>query len=60
MKDKASWCAYLSSGWGVLMGLTVQEFALWVGIITGLGTFLVNWYYKAKEDARRDAAITKG
>ena len=55
MDNKASVCAYVASGWGVLMGLTVQEVALWLGILTGVGTFIVNWYYKAKADARDEA-----
>lgn len=52
--EKSSVCAYLASFWGVVMGLTIQEFALWIGILTGVGTFIVNWYYKAKEDARNE------
>lgn len=55
MEHKASVCAYISAGWGILMGITIQGFALWVGILTGLGTFLVNWYYRAKEDRRNES-----
>ena len=41
--------AALASAFGAL---TLQDAALWVGIVTAIGTFLVNWYYKARE-ARR-------
>ena len=50
MEKHSSACAYLTSlVTAVLGGLTVQELALWVGIVTTLGTFLVNWYYKERE-----------
>lgn len=52
VENKASVCAYISAAWGVLMGITVQEFALWVGICTGVGTFCINWWYKHKADVR--------
>ena len=28
--------------------LTLQDVALWVGISTAIGTFLVNWYYNRR------------
>lgn len=47
-------------------GITVQEVAIWVGILCTVGTFVVNSYYKWKEDARqekrwiRDQGIVNG
>jgi len=33
-------CSYLTSLWAVVMSLTLNEFALLVGILTGVGTYL--------------------
>lgn len=47
--------AYASSACTAIVGgVTVQELAMWVGISTALGTFLVNWYYKFKDDRRQE------
>ena len=55
MEKHSSVGAYLTSlGTALFGGATLQEVALWVGLITALGTFLVNWYYKAREDARAE------
>nr|DAR13891.1 MAG TPA: holin [Caudoviricetes sp.] len=35
--------------------MTVQDVALWIGILCTLGTFIVNSYYKWKEDKRAEA-----
>lgn len=43
--------AALTSAFGAL---TLQDAALWVGIVTAIGTFLVNWYYKAREARRME------
>ena len=53
MESKSSPISYITGVFTATFGsLTAQEFAIWVGIATTIGTFLVNWYYKAKE-ARR-------
>lgn len=53
MESKSSPISYITGVFTAMFGsLTAQEFAIWVGIATTIGTFLVNWYYKAKE-ARR-------
>ena len=53
MESKSSPISYIAGVFTATFGsLTAQEFAIWVGIATTIGTFLVNWYYKAKE-ARR-------
>lgn len=46
--------AYSSSGSLVVFGMGLSDIALIVGIITGVGTFAVNWYYRHKESKRRD------
>lgn len=55
MEKHSSVWAYLTSlGTALFGGVTLQDLALWVGIITTLGTFVVNWYYKAREDSRAE------
>lgn len=46
---KQSLCAYITSAWTVFVGLSLNEFAILVGIFTALATFCINWYYKHKE-----------
>ena len=45
-----------AAGWmtTVLGGITLEKFAVIVGIGTSLGTFAVNWHY-ARKKAQRDA-----
>lgn len=54
---KPSICAYLASVWGVIIGLTLNEVAILVGIFTAIGTFGVNWWYKHKESKSFIAAL---
>ena len=54
-KHSSVWAYLTSLGIALFGGVTLQAMALWVGIITALGTFLVNWYYKRKEDKRLEA-----
>lgn len=44
-----------ATGWitAFFGGITLEKFAMIVGIATSLGTFAVNWYY-AKKKAERD------
>lgn len=50
MEKHSSVTAYVASLMTALFGgITLQEVALWVGILTALGTFFVNWYYKERE-----------
>ena len=47
--------AYIAAASTAIFGkLTLQDVAMWVGIITALGTFAVNWYYKDREDKREE------
>ena len=55
ISSDSSILAYLASVSTALFGgLTLQDVALWVGIITTIGTFAVNWYYKEREHDRED------
>ena len=55
MEKHSSIRAYLASvGTAIFGGLTLQDVALGVGIITTLGTFAVNWYYKDREHDREE------
>ncbi len=42
------------TGWltAAFGGLTLEKFAVIVGIATSLGTFAVNWYYAKKKAAK--------
>jgi len=55
MERHSSFMSYVTGGglfsWGTI---TLNDVAMVVGICTGLGTFLVNWYYKRKEDKRQE------
>lgn len=47
--------------WGIfttsLGAMTLEKWALFVGIICTIGTFILNWYYKYKEHKRKEAVI---
>ena len=50
MEHRASWTAQCASWLTVVTGwITLEKFAVIVGIATSLGTFLVNWYYAKKK-----------
>lgn len=52
--DSGIWAYLASVSTALFGGLTLQDVALWVGIITTIGTFAVNWYYKEREHDRED------
>lgn len=53
MERHASFISYTASGGAIVGGYTTNDWGVLLGILVGVGTFLVNWYYKAKEDKRR-------
>lgn len=56
MEKHSSTISYFTSGgWFSYGAITLNDVAMVVGIVTGLGTFVVNWYYKRKEDKRLEA-----
>ena len=60
MEKHSSIWAYLASvGTAILGRLTLQDVALWIGIITTIGTFAVNWYYKEREQDREDERMER-
>jgi hypothetical protein len=55
LDNKTSIAAYATSATTSVFGaITLSDFALWVGILTSVGTFALNWYYKSKEAKARD------
>lgn len=50
----ASKATYTGAGMSVTGWLLSNEFAVLFGLILGLAGFLLNWYYKAKDDRRRE------
>lgn len=58
MEKHSSFVAYFTSG--SLFGtgaMTLNDVAMIVGIITGVGTFVVNWWYKRKEFKLRERGV---
>ena len=51
--------AYTSAGGTIVAGLSLNDWAMVVGIIATIATALLNWYYKQKhlEIARRNARL---
>lgn len=50
MDKTVSTASYVTSGAVVAAGqFTLQDLAVWVGIVTAIGTFLLNAYYKYLE-----------
>lgn len=59
MERHASTTAYTAGiGTGFFGSMTLNDAALLVGIVCTLGTFILNWYYKARDDKRRDRRST--
>lgn len=42
----ASKASYTASGALMIFGFTLSDFALILGMVLGVATFLINWYYK--------------
>ena len=58
MTDKPSAVSYICAGIVGLIGtVTLEAVAVVVGIVTAIGTFAVNWYYKRKHDKREQARL---
>ena len=53
MAAVGSKATYTGATTSVLGWIMSSEFGVLVGIILGVGGFLVNWYYKHKEDKRK-------
>ena len=46
---------YTGAGASIVGWLTSSQAGILFGIVLGVGGFLVNWYYRAKEDRRQQA-----
>ena len=47
--------AYIASLGSMLFGkMNLEELAIYVGIFTAVGTFIINWYYRYKQNAREE------
>ena len=47
MEKHASWLSYTASGSAVLFGFNLNDWGMLIGILIGMVTCAVNWYYKA-------------
>ena len=55
MAAAGSKVTYTGAGASVVGWLLSSEFGILVGLLLGVGGFLVNWYYRHKEDRRQQA-----
>ncbi len=55
MAAAGSKATYTGASTSVVAWVLSSEFGILFGILLGLGGFIVNWYYKHKEDKRRQA-----
>ncbi|MDQ7104221.1 HP1 family phage holin [Serratia sp. MF2] len=54
MERIATWVSYIWSSIMSLLGLlSLNEYAVLVGIATGLGTYFTNRYYRKKDEERK-------
>lgn len=53
MAAAGSKATYGGAGASVFGWLLSNEFAVLIGVLVAVGGFCVNWYYKHKEDKRR-------
>lgn len=51
----SSKATYAGAGTSVLSWVLSSEFGILIGIVLGVAGFMVNWYYKAKQDKREQA-----
>ncbi len=51
----ASKATYGGAGASVVSWFLSSEFGILLGVLLGLGGFIVNWYYKHKQDRREEA-----
>jgi len=55
MAAAGSKATYTGASTSVVAWVLSSEFGILFGVLLGLGGFIVNWYYKHKEDKRRQA-----
>jgi hypothetical protein len=55
MAAVGSKATYTGAGTSIFGWLTANEFAVLIGVAVAIGGFVVNWYYRHKEDRRQQA-----
>ena len=55
MAAAGSKATYTGASTSVVAWVLSSEFGILFGVLLGLGGFIVNWYYKHKEDKRQQA-----
>lgn len=53
MAAAGSKATYTGAGASLMGWVLSSEFGVLIGLLLGLGGFIVNWYYKHKEDKRQ-------
>lgn len=51
----ASKATYTGAGTSIMGWVLSSEFTILIGVMVAVGGFLVNWYYRHKEDKRQQA-----
>lgn len=54
MAAAGSKATYTGASTSIVAWMLSSEFGILVGILLGVGGFIVNWYYRAKEDRRQE------
>lgn len=54
LADAGSKITYAGAGTSVASWAVSSEFGIMLGIVVGVAGFLVNWYYKVKQDRREE------
>lgn len=49
--------SYATAGLNLYFGMTINEWCLVIGAFCALGTFVVNWWYKRREDRRAELLL---
>lgn len=52
--DIASRYTYGGAGTGILAALLQVDWAMWIGVLVAVGGFVMNLYFKIKEDRRAE------
>lgn len=53
MEKASTTISYIGGIFSIMAALTLTDWGIVLGMITAVGTFLINWHYKHREDSRQ-------
>lgn len=56
---KTTIASYASSGGLIIFGMSANDFAVMVGLLLAVATFLLNWFYKHQHLKLIEAQVSK-